>query len=93
MIGLWAIGDLPTPLLIKSAVGIAVILLLVAGAIALIRRIRIHTDDQVITSSEALTQFRELHDRGEISDEEYKSIKGRLVEKLHVEISDDKQSG
>ena len=93
MTGLLAFDDIPAPLLIKSAVGVALILLLAAGAIALIRRVRIDPEDQIVTSSEALTQFRELHDRGELSDEEYLLIKGRLVEKLHVEISEDKQSG
>ena len=92
MAGLWPIDDPTVLVLVKSALGLAAILLVCAGGIGLIRRIRARTDGEKFTSSDILTRFRELHADGRLSDEEFQTIKNRLIEKLHSEINEDEQS-
>lgn len=41
------------------------------------------SDDLAESTHEMLTQYRELHDRGELSDEEFRLIKSRLANSLN----------
>lgn len=44
-------------------------------------------------TSEHLTNFRELHSRGQLSDEEFKSIKGLLAQRLQKEWTRNGEDG
>lgn len=52
----------------------------------LVAKFRGRTDDASGGASEMLTNFRELYERGEISEEEYRTIKARLGEHLQQEL-------
>jgi len=62
--------------------GLVLILLLAAWLIAWIRnRYRGH-EDHAAASAQMLLQFRELHREGDLSEEEYRSIKNRLIQTM-----------
>jgi uncharacterized membrane protein len=54
----------------------------------LLRSLRGSSDDEPPVSSALLTKFRELHLRGGLSDEEYRTIKTLLTERLRNELKD-----
>ncbi len=70
-----------------------VLALLIASAIYLLRRFRGNEDEDQPTTSAMLTKFRELHDRGDLSDEEYRTIKTLLSERLQDELKDTSDKG
>ena len=39
------------------------------------------------SASELLTKFRELHEQGELTDEEFRSIKANLAQRLEAELN------
>ncbi len=41
------------------------------------------SDDPAESTHEMLTQYREMHERGELSEEEFRLIKSRLANTLH----------
>lgn len=68
---------------------LAVIMLLTAGVVYLIRRMR-NTDDEAPESAgELLTKFRDIHAQGDLSDEEYRTIKSRLAARMQDELKRD----
>ena len=93
MLGLGPIGDFFAHPLARAMVWLALIILMLAGAIQLFRRMRMSVTDEAESSSEILTNFREMHAEGRLSDEEYRHIKRRLIEKLQTEISENDDSG
>jgi uncharacterized membrane protein len=68
------------------------IILLLVG-VWVVRRFRGRIDDDQLPTRDLLTNFRELHQAGEISDEEFRTIKTRLGAKLPSEIRDNGESG
>jgi hypothetical protein len=71
----------------------AVIFALSALVIVALRRWRGGSYDAQPTPSELLTKFRELHDRGGLSDGEYRTIKTKLASQLDTKLNDnDKKS-
>lgn len=65
---------------------VAVTAALVAGGIYLIGRVRSGLRPTEPPSSEWLTKFKDLHAEGELSDEEYRTIKSVLAERLQREL-------
>lgn len=62
--------------------------------VAAVLRFRNFTDEDKPTTSKLLTNFQELHDRGDISQEEYRKLKTVLHEKLqHELLNDDGETG
>jgi len=59
-------------------------LLIAIGAI-LIGRCKHMVFDDGSSTNDIMSTFHELHERGELSDEEYKTIKNRLAGKLQDE--------
>ncbi len=74
--------------LARAAVLFAILLLLVAGTIQILRRLRGHADDETLDTNDLLTNFREMHAGGGLSDEEYQNIKHRLANQMHAELND-----
>lgn len=67
-------------------------ILLVVGAY-LISKVRAMRSSEPPVASEMLTSFRELHSRGQLSDEEFRSIKGMLTERLQREWTRNGEEG
>ena len=75
---------------------VVVFLLLAAGVFAGIRYLKtIRTPDteEKIVTHDMLTNFRDLHAKGELSDEEYRTIKNTLAEQLQDEITEKDKTG
>jgi uncharacterized membrane protein len=60
---------------------------LVAAAVYVIARVRAGINRKEPPASEWLTNFKELHAKGELSDEEYRTIKAMLAERLQREVN------
>jgi uncharacterized membrane protein len=73
--------------LIQAALWFAVILALLALAIAGMRRWRESSADDQAGTNELLTKFRELHARGGLSDDEYRTIKTKLATQIDAELN------
>jgi uncharacterized membrane protein len=56
-------------------------------------RFRGHADDDQPLASDLLTNFRESHSRGELSDEEFRTIKTLLKTRLEDELKDTSDTG
>ena len=67
-------------------------LLLAIGAY-LIVRCKHMVLDQCSNTNEMMSTFHELHEQGELSDEEYKNIKTRLANRMQHEARNVSQSG
>lgn len=68
-------------------VGVAVIAVLVAIGVYIVGKMRTAFNEQPQNTSDVMSTFRELHEEGELSDEEYKSIKAKLSASLKQEIT------
>jgi uncharacterized membrane protein len=71
----------------------AVLALLIALAVYLVGRFRGHADDDQPLASDLLTNFRESHSRGELSDGEFRTIKTLLKRQLEDELKDTSDTG
>jgi uncharacterized membrane protein len=60
---------------------------LIAGGIYVIGRVRAGINRKEPLASELLTNFKELHAKGELNDEEYRTIKAMLAERLQQELN------
>lgn len=74
--------------LAQAALGFAVIFALLALAVLALRKWRGSAYEAQPTPSELLTKFRELHGRGTLSDDEYRTIKTTLARQLDAELKD-----
>ena len=63
----------------------AVVALIAIGAYA-VSKWRDATDDDTNSASELLTNFREMHSRGDLTDEEFRTIKARLSYEMQQEL-------
>lgn len=66
---------------------IALTAVLIAGGIYVIGRVRAALYSKDPPSSHWMTNFREMHAKGELSDEEYRTIKSVLAEQLERELN------
>jgi uncharacterized membrane protein len=74
--------------LAQAALWFAVIFALSALAVLALRRWRGSAYETQLKPSELLTKFRELHGRGSLSDDEYRTIKTTLARKLDAELKE-----
>ena len=77
----------------QLVVGTAALAILVAIGIYVAEKIRAKTLQQEPSASELLTKFREMHSRGVLSDEEFRTIKTTLTERLQTELRDKDETG
>ena len=78
---------LSTPLA-KAVISVAVLLVILAVGYYLMRRFRDRIDDDRLTTSDWLTNFREMHHEGDITEAEFRTIKTVLGQKLQEELRD-----
>jgi hypothetical protein len=74
--------------LAQAALWFAVIFALSALAVVALRRWRGSASCAQLRPSELLTKFRELHGRGSLSDDEYRTIKTTLARQLDAELKE-----
>jgi uncharacterized membrane protein len=72
---------------------LAVLAALVAVAVYFIKKIRTKTLQYEPPASELLSKFRDLHSQGELSDEEFRTIKTTLTVQLQQELNDSGKTG
>jgi uncharacterized membrane protein len=70
-----------------AALMFAAILVLLALAIVVVRRFRGDAVDDQPGPNELLAKFRDLHARGGLSDDEYRTIKTKLAAQVEQELS------
>ncbi len=66
---------------------------LLTAAVFIVKRFRDRSDDDQPKASDLLTNFRDLHSQGGLSDEEYRTIKAQLTAQLQNEIKDTERTG
>jgi uncharacterized membrane protein len=66
----------------------AVLAILVAVAWFVISRFRGESSDRELESSVLMSQFREMHSRGDLSDAEFQTIKISLADRMQEELND-----
>ena len=77
----------------RVVLGFAVVATLVAIGIYVLGRVRSSFREDGPSANELLTNFRELHSRGELSDGEYRTIKAMLSARLQDELKDSGKEG
>ena len=78
--------------LAQAALWFAVIFALSALAVVALRKWRGSANDAQPGPSELLTKFRELHGRGSLSDDEYRTIKTKLARQIETELRENDQT-
>jgi hypothetical protein len=76
----------------QAALWFAVIFALLALAVVALRRFRGSAAKGQPKASELLTKFREVHVRGGLSDDEYRTIKTKLAAQIESELKDSNQT-
>ncbi len=74
-------------------VSAAILAALVAAAIYVVGLIRAKTVQQEPTAGELMAKLRESHSRGELSDEEFRTIKTKLAARLEQELRGKGETG
>ena len=71
----------------------AVIIALTIAGIFVMKKFRGNSGDEVSRTNDMTTTFRELHGRGDLSDEEYRTIKTMLEDQPGMNSSDSGKKG
>ncbi len=71
-----------------AVLSFAVIFLLIAAGAYVVSKFRDVAEDDRLDANELLTNFREMHSRGELSDQEFRNIKSNLAQQLRNELSE-----
>jgi uncharacterized membrane protein len=71
-----------------GVLGVAVVAILVVIGIYVVGRVKSSFREDGPNTNEMLTNFRELHSRGELTDVEYRTIKAMLSARLQDEVRD-----
>lgn len=79
--------------LVRAGLLFAAIAALTALGAFVVARFRGGKGNDQPSTSELLTKFRELHEQGELSDEEFRNIKANLAQRLEMELRDSGQQG
>lgn len=65
---------------------------MIAVGVYVIGKVRANLRNEETPSNDFITNFRELHERGELSDEEFRKIKLQLADRLQNELNDSGKS-
>jgi uncharacterized membrane protein len=77
----------------RLILAIALLAVLVAVACYVIWKIRPKSVQKELSTSQWLSKYGELHSRGELTDEEYRTIKTKLAEQLQDELNNSGKDG
>jgi hypothetical protein len=86
-------GDTTAQTLIHAGLLFAAMGVLAALGIWIMSRFRGGKGRDRPVASELLSKFRDLHEQGELSDQEFRNIKTLLAEKLQQELKDNAEKG
>jgi uncharacterized membrane protein len=73
--------------------GAAALAILVTIGIFIAGKIRAKAVQKELAASELMTKFREMHSRGVLSDEEFRTIKTKLTDRLQSELRGKDEAG
>jgi len=79
--------------LVHAGLLFAAIAVLSALGVWIVLRFRGHKDREEPIASELLSKFRDLHQQGVLSDQEFRNIKTLLADKLRAELNDNAEKG
>jgi len=71
----------------RSAIWFAAIFVMTAIVFHVLRKYRDREADNMVETSEMMTNFRDLHAEGGLSDEEFRTIKTKLADELRTELT------
>jgi len=74
-------------------VWVTVLAMLLAVAYYVIDKVRKAPSQSEPTASELISKFRDLHSRGELSDEEFRTIRTTLAAQMQEELKDMGETG
>ena len=77
----------------QVVIWMAVLSIIVIMGLYVVGRYRDRTDDDQPSANELLTNFREMHQEGDISDAEYRTIKTVLGARFQEELRDSGEKG
>ena len=77
----------------ELVIWLALVGILVAVTLYVLGKIRRQSAQQEPTASELISDFRNLHSRGVLSDAEFRTIKTRLADRLQDEVKDTGETG
>ena len=81
-------GTGPQLVLLVAALGV-----LIAIGLYVVGKVRALVRGKEGSTSDLLTNFRELHSKGELDDEEFRTIKSMLADRLQQELKDTGKEG
>jgi hypothetical protein len=79
--------------LVRAALLFGAIFALAAIVLAVGRRLRDRSAKDKLDRHEMMSNFRDLYERGGLSDEEFRTIKSKLAAELKAELSDNGGKG
>jgi preprotein translocase subunit SecG len=79
--------------LTRAALLLAAIFALMAIVLAVARRYRGRAAEDKLDRHQMMSNFRDLYDRGGLSDEEFRTIKAKLASELKAEVNDNSGAG
>jgi uncharacterized membrane protein len=77
----------------QMLLGMAMLIGLVVVGVLVVQRFRGGAAGRGTNASKLITNFQEMHSRGDITDADYRKIKSVLGAELHGELKDDKDKG
>ena len=75
------------------AILLTVMVFVMAIGVYVVGKWRGHGGEDRLMPVGQLTKFREMHERGEVSDEEFREIKTQLASRMQAELNDSDQTG
>ncbi|MBA3482323.1 MAG: SHOCT domain-containing protein [Pirellulales bacterium] len=90
---LTVLGETVYQSLTRAALLLAAIFALTAIVIAVARRYRGRAAEDKLDRHQMMSNFRDLYDRGGLSDEEFRTIKAKLASELKAEVNDNSGAG
>jgi uncharacterized membrane protein len=79
--------------LFRAGLLFVAIFALTAIVVTVARRLRDRKGDDARDASEIMANFRDVYERGGLSDEEFRTIKAKLAKELKGETKDDSGAG
>ena len=73
--------------MMRASLLLAVVLLVLACGIVLVRKLRGGDGEDAQSPRDMLTKFREMHFQGDLSDEEFRTIKTTLADDIKTEAN------
>lgn len=77
----------------QLVIGVTILAVLAVVGYYLVTKFRDRTEDNGLSASELLSNFREMRQQGDIDEAEYRTIKTSLGAKLQQELKDNEDKG